>query len=126
VVPRSEGLAESLSERSGRSGENSKFVIAVAAVTSFAVAERLPFNALAAIWEPRQLLFLPILYTLFALPFFGAATCIGLALATFPDRIGRIYRYDFSMRAVSAYWGHLTAKSSETSTNGLDRSESRR
>src|SRR5262249_27316736 len=32
----------------------------------------------------------------------------------------------FSMRAVSAYWGHLTAKSSETSTNGLDCSESRR
>src|SRR5262245_28772055 len=30
------------------------------------------------------------------------------------------------MRAVSAYWGHLTAKSSETSTNGLDCSESSR
>jgi hypothetical protein len=32
----------------------------------------------------------------------------------------------FSMCAVSAYWGHLTAKSSEISTNGLDCSESRR
>ena len=65
-------------------------LFAVSAVTSFAVAERLPFNALAVIWEPRQLLFLPILYTLFALPFFGAATCIGLALAAFPERVGRI------------------------------------
>src|SRR5213080_923186 len=39
-------------------------LFAVSAVTSFAVAERLPFNALAVIWEPRQLLFLPILYTM--------------------------------------------------------------
>jgi len=45
-------------------------LFAVSAVLSFAVAERLPFNPLAVIWEPRQLLFLPILYGLFALPFF--------------------------------------------------------
>ena len=77
-------------------------LFAISAVTSFAVAERLPFNALAVIWEPRQLLFLPILYTLFALPFFGAATCIGLALAAFPDRIGRIYRYDLIGAAAGA------------------------
>ena len=30
------------------------------------------------------------------------------------------------MRAGSAYWGHFTAKSSEISTNGSDRSESAR
>src|SRR5205807_10348725 len=77
-------------------------LFAVSAVTSFAVAERLPFNALAVIWEPRQLLFLPILYTLFALPFFGAATCIGLALAAFPERVGRIYRYDLIGAAAGA------------------------
>src|SRR5215471_11748217 len=77
-------------------------LFAISAVTSFAVAERLPFNALAVIWEPRQLLFLPILYTLFALPFFGAATSVGLALAAFPDRIGRIYRYDLIGAAAGA------------------------
>src|SRR5213080_1637120 len=77
-------------------------LFAVSAVTSFAVAERLPLNALAVIWEPRQLLFLPILYTLFALPFFGAATCIGLALAAFPERVGRIYRYDLIGAAAGA------------------------
>src|SRR6266446_1485700 len=77
-------------------------LFAVSAVTSFAVAERLPFNALAVIWEPRQLLFLPVLYTLFALPFFGAATCIGLALAAFPERVGRIYRYDLIGAAAGA------------------------
>jgi SAM-dependent methyltransferase len=69
-------------------------LFAVSAVASFAVAERLPFNALAVIWEPRQLLYLFVLYLLFALPFFCAATCIGLALIAFPERIGRTYRYD--------------------------------
>src|SRR5262249_9178814 len=77
-------------------------LFAISAVTSFAVAERLPFNPLAVIWEPRQLLFLPILYALFALPFFGAATCIGLALAAFPQRVGRIYRYDLIGAAAGA------------------------
>ena len=77
-------------------------LFAVSAVLSFAVAERLPFNPLAVIWEPRQLLFLPILYVLFALPFFGAATCIGLALAAFPHRVGRIYRYDLMGAAAGA------------------------
>jgi len=77
-------------------------LFAVSAVLSFAVAERLPFNPLAVIWEPRQLLFLPILYALFALPFFGAATCIGLALVAFPHRVGRIYRYDLMGAAAGA------------------------
>src|SRR5256884_7878560 len=69
-------------------------LFAVSTVASFAVAERLPFNALAVIWEPRQLLYLLVLYLLVALPFFCAATCIGLALVAFPERIGRTYRYD--------------------------------
>ena len=69
-------------------------LFAVSTVASFALAERLPFNTLAVIWEPRQLLYLLVLYLLFALPFFCAATCIGLALVAFPERIGRTYRYD--------------------------------
>jgi hypothetical protein len=66
----------------------------LSATASFALAQRLPFNALAVIWEPRQLVFLPVLYGLFAIPFFCAATCIGLTLTCFPERIARIYRYD--------------------------------
>ena len=69
-------------------------LFAASTVASFAVAERLPFNALAVIWEPRQLLYLLVLYLLFALPFFCAATYIGFALVAFPERIGRTYRYD--------------------------------
>jgi SAM-dependent methyltransferase len=66
----------------------------VSALISFALAQRLPFNALEVVWEPRQLLYLLVLYALFTVPFFCGANCIGLAFARFGDRIGRIYRYD--------------------------------
>jgi len=66
----------------------------VSAVAGFALAQRLPFNALAVIWEPRQLLYLMAYYLLFAIPFFCAATCVGLAFAVFPNHIARVYRYD--------------------------------
>src|ERR1700738_448554 len=69
-------------------------LFAVSAVTSFAVAQRLPFNALAVIWEPSQLLYLFLLYLLFTVPFGCGATCVGLALTAFPSEIGRIYRSD--------------------------------
>src|SRR5882762_10489231 len=37
-------------------------LFAVSAVAGFVVAQRLPFNALAVIWEPSQLLYLFLLY----------------------------------------------------------------
>jgi spermidine synthase len=83
-------------------------LFAVSTVASFAAAERLPFNALAVIWEPRQLLYLLVLYLLFALPFFCAATCIGLALVAFPERIGRTYRYDLVGASMGAIGLMLT------------------
>src|SRR5882672_7278850 len=69
-------------------------LFAVSAVTGFAVAQRLPFNALAVIWEPSQLLYLVVLYLLLTVPFACGATCVGLALLAFPSDIGRIYRSD--------------------------------
>src|SRR3984893_1521230 len=69
-------------------------LFAVSAVAGFAMAERLPFNALAVIWEPSQLLYLVVLYLLLTVPFACGATCIGLALVAFPNNIGRIYRSD--------------------------------
>jgi spermidine synthase len=74
----------------------------VSAVAGFAVAQRLPFNSLAVIWEPRQLLYLPAYYLLFAIPFFCAATCVGLAFAAFPNHIGRVYRYDMLGAGIGA------------------------
>ncbi len=64
------------------------------ALLCFAVAQRLPFNALEIVWNPAQLLYLLVLYALFAVPFFCGANCIGLTLFRFGDRIPRIYRYN--------------------------------
>lgn len=61
---------------------------------SFAIAQRVPFNALEIIWDARQLLYLLSLYLLLFLPFFFAANCIGLAFAKFGDQINRIYLFD--------------------------------
>jgi spermidine synthase len=66
----------------------------VSSVASFSLAQRLPFNALAVIWEPKQLIFLTAYYLLFATPFFCAAICVGLAFAVFPIHIGRVYCAD--------------------------------
>src|SRR5262245_1733228 len=77
-------------------------LFAVSAVAGFAVAQRLPFNPLAVIWEPSQLLYLLALYALLMVPFACGATCIGLALASFPNEIGRIYRSDMLGAGVGA------------------------
>jgi spermidine synthase len=66
----------------------------VSAVVCFAIAERLPFNALELIWDPRQLLWLGAMYAILIVPFFCGAVCIGLALACFALPVGRIYRAD--------------------------------
>ncbi len=64
------------------------------ALGAFALSQELPFNALAVFWDPRQLLYLLVLYALFTLPFFFGANCIGLAFLSFGDLIARIYRYN--------------------------------
>jgi spermidine synthase len=66
----------------------------IAAVGCFAIAERLPFNPLELIWDPRQTLYLLALYALLTVPFFFGGLCIGLALARFPEPVGRIYGVD--------------------------------
>jgi spermidine synthase len=63
----------------------------VTALFAFVVAQHVPFNALAVLWQPRQLLYLGILYCLFAVPFFTGANCIGLALMRAGDRVGTLY-----------------------------------
>ena len=66
----------------------------VSAVACFALAERLPFNPLELIWDPRQILYLGALYAVLIVPFFCGAVCVGLALACFAEPVGRIYGAD--------------------------------
>jgi spermidine synthase len=58
------------------------------------LGQRVPFNALAVIWEPTQLLYLALLYLLFIVPFFFAACCIGLAFTGRGHAAERIYFFD--------------------------------
>ncbi|MEE8435918.1 MAG: SAM-dependent methyltransferase, partial [bacterium] len=74
----------------------------ITAVVSFAVAQRLAFNPLEIVWDPSELLYLLGLYLLLAIPFFCAATCIGLAFSQFRDRINRIYCADLLGAATGA------------------------
>ncbi|MFQ5620113.1 MAG: spermidine synthase, partial [Rhodospirillales bacterium] len=66
----------------------------LSAVACFALARRVPFNPLEVVWDLGQQAALLHIYLLLALPFFCAATCIGLALSRFRQRIGAIYRAD--------------------------------
>lgn len=63
-------------------------------IAAVAIAQAVPFNALEVIWNPWQWLWLALLYLLFAVPFFFAASCTGLALACFTAPVGRVYRAD--------------------------------
>jgi spermidine synthase len=55
---------------------------------------RLPFNALAIVWEARQIVWLGLSYALLVVPFFFGAGAIGLAFSHFSDEIGRVYACD--------------------------------
>ena len=67
---------------------------AVAAVACFAAAERVPFNALEIAWNPGQFLGLAAIYALLLVPFFCAATALGIAYSGFDRHIPQVYGAD--------------------------------
>lgn len=60
----------------------------------FVLGLRVPFNALEIIWEPQQFLNLSLIYLVFFVPFFFAASCIGLAFTCRRGFVSRIYFFD--------------------------------
>ncbi len=56
------------------------------------LAVRVPFHALEILWDPRQILRVTAIYLLLAVPFFFAATAIGVTFMRWPDRIPALYR----------------------------------
>ncbi|CAB3797903.1 SAM-dependent methyltransferase [Pararobbsia alpina] len=66
----------------------------ISAVASFAFAQRVAFNPLEILWDPRQPLRLLLIYLLLFVPFFCAATSICLTFTRFNDQISRIYSFD--------------------------------
>ena len=73
---------------------SSALLFSITMVLSFVATQRVPFNALEVVWEPRQFLNLCLIYLLCFVPFFFAATCIGLAFTCKRATISRIYFFD--------------------------------
>jgi len=71
-------------------------------VLCFEFARRLPLDPLALAWDARQSLYLAGVYCLAALPFFGVANCIGLALWRYRERSHQIYAVDLVGAALGA------------------------
>ncbi|MDH3667684.1 MAG: hypothetical protein OEN23_12210 [Paracoccaceae bacterium] len=72
----------------------SAVVFGITAPAAFLLAQSLPFNALAVIWRPSQLLYLGIIYILLAVPFTAGAACIGLAFLEGKAEPGRVYLWN--------------------------------
>jgi hypothetical protein len=72
------------------------------APATFALAQRIPFEPMAAVWEPRQWAYFGAMYLVLCIPFFCAASAIGLALRTRSAEISRIYRADLLGAAAGA------------------------
>lgn len=66
----------------------------VSAIACFALAQRVAFNPLEILWEPRQALRLLLIYLLLFVPFFCAATCVCLTFTRFHHQVHRIYSFD--------------------------------
>ncbi|MDT8319272.1 MAG: hypothetical protein RQ826_01960 [Xanthomonadales bacterium] len=69
-------------------------LFSITMVLCYMLGQRVPFNALEVVWEPRQMLYLGLMYLLFMLPFFFAAACVGLAFSCRSQWVARIYLFD--------------------------------
>ncbi|MBT8082759.1 MAG: SAM-dependent methyltransferase [Gammaproteobacteria bacterium] len=72
----------------------SALLFSITMVLCFALGQRVPFNALEVVWDSAQFLLLGLIYLVFFVPFFFAATCIGLAFTHRHTYISRIYFFD--------------------------------
>jgi len=77
-------------------------LFALASVVAFELARRLPLNPLELPWDARQMLYLVAVYSLAALPFFGVANCIGLALWRYRARNHQVYAVDLAGAGLGA------------------------
>jgi hypothetical protein len=69
-------------------------LFSVTMVVCFALGQRVPFNALEIVWDPWQFASLSLIYLLFFVPFFFAASCIGLTFTCRRTAISKIYFFD--------------------------------
>ncbi len=66
----------------------------VSAIGCFALAQRVPFNPLEILWDPRQPAYLLAVYLLLALPFLCAGACVCMTFSRWAGMPSRIYSFD--------------------------------
>jgi len=86
--------AKSLQGSQGAWFAISATAFAVALPISFWLTQQIPFDAFLVVWEARQVLYLGCYYLLLSIPFFAAATAIGLALTGESEKCPRLYAYN--------------------------------
>ena len=62
----------------------------IGTLVCFRLAQIIPFNALEVLWEPRQTLWLMLIFLLLFVPFFCAANCICLTFFCYSRQLHRI------------------------------------
>jgi hypothetical protein len=90
----------------------------ITAVAGFLLAQRVAFDPLEMLWDPRQPLRLLVIYALLFVPFFCAATSICLSFARFADQPHRIYSFDI-LGAGAGSLGILAALFATTPSGAL-------
>jgi SAM-dependent methyltransferase len=66
----------------------------VTTVVSFAVSQRIPFDPLNVLGDPRQLALVPLAYLVLAVPFFCSGLAIALLLTRGAREVNRLYAAD--------------------------------
>ena len=66
----------------------------VGAIGCFVLAQRVPFNPLEILWDPRQPAYLLAVYLLLALPFMCAGACVCMTFSRWAGMPSRIYSFD--------------------------------
>ena len=74
----------------------------VTAMVCFRLAQAVPFNALEVLWNPRQPLWLLLIFMLLFIPFFCVANCICLSFSQFSKQLHRVYCYDLVGAGIGA------------------------
>jgi hypothetical protein len=69
-------------------------LFAVTFPLAFALVQKIPFDPFLIVWDRRQLLYLACYYLVMFVPFFAAASVIGLALITKSEESPRLYFYN--------------------------------
>ena len=90
--------------QAGRSGWIAFFAVlfAMTVPIAFVLVQKIPFDPFLIVWDPLEWLYLGCYYLILFVPFFAAATMIGLILITKFEESPRLYFYNLIGSAAGA------------------------